>query len=226
VIVTGVVVANDWPVGSDPLTLVGGSSMLAHAVRCLLDCGLVEHVVVLHRPEQVDVVTAACSGLPVSVRASFSPAPVRPHSAQRADGRCGDDRIAPDPPEIVLVHDAARPLAPPALAVAVVDAVRSGYAAAVPVLPMSDTVKQVNAAGMVLGSVDRATLRVVQTPQAIRRELLVGPPLRAAIRLAATDPAAVHAVAGHPLAFAVRTAWDLELARLLFAQGAAAEDRS
>ena len=119
------------------------------------------------------------------------------------------------------MHDAARPLAPPDLAIAVVDAVRSGYAAAIPVLPMSDTVKQVNAAGMVLGSVDRATLRVVQTPQAIRRELLVGPPLGAAIRLAATDRRAVHAVAGHPLAFAVRTAWDLELARLLVAQGAA-----
>ena len=196
--------------------------MLVQAVCCLRDSGLVDHVVVLHPPDRADLIEAACSGLPVNVQAGPAPAAFQPHPTQRAGARWGDARFPSDVAEIVLLHDAARPLAPPELAKAVVDAVRSGYAAAIPVLPMPDTVKQVDAAGMVLGSVDRATLRVVQTPQAIRRELLVGPPLLAAIQLAVTDPAAVHAVAGHPLAFVVRTAWDLELARMLSGDGAAA----
>jgi 2-C-methyl-D-erythritol 4-phosphate cytidylyltransferase len=214
VVVTAVVVADDHVGGVDPLTSVGGVPMVARAVRGLLDSGLVDHVAVLARPARADAVTAACAGLPVGVRTTVAPARYWAHADQRGAPRRGDGPITTRLPEVVLLHDAARPLAPPELAVAVFDAVRCGQPAAVPVLPMSDTAKQLDPRGVVRSAPDRATLRVVQTPQAIRSELLVGAPLRAAIRLAGAGTA-VATVPGHALAFAVRTAWDLELARLL-----------
>ena len=71
----------------------------------------------------------------------------------------------PGSAEIVVVHDAARPLAPPALFSAVVAAVREGADGAVPGISLPDTVKRVRD-GAVLATVDRAELVAVQTPQA------------------------------------------------------------
>jgi 2-C-methyl-D-erythritol 4-phosphate cytidylyltransferase len=78
--------------------------------------------------------------------------------------------------EIVVVHDAARPLASPALFHAVVDAVLSGADAAIPGLTLTDTVKRVSVMGeetFVVETLERDELVAVQTPQAFRRELLV-----------------------------------------------------
>jgi 2-C-methyl-D-erythritol 4-phosphate cytidylyltransferase len=99
------------------------------------------------------------------------------------------------PPEadVVVVHDAARPLAGPALFQAVVAAVRAGADGAVPGIPIADTVKRVRD-GEVVATLDRAELVAVQTPQAFRAEILrrahLGDP-------EATDDAAlVEAVGG------------------------------
>lgn len=73
--------------------------------------------------------------------------------------------------EVVLVHDAARPLVPAEVVRAVVAAVRSGASAVIPVVPVSDTIRQVSATGSVV--VDRSGLRAVQTPQGFAREALV-----------------------------------------------------
>lgn len=73
---------------------------------------------------------------------------------------------------IVCVHDAARPLASPALFAAVVEAVRAGADAAVPAVPVTDTIKVVDADGQVVATPDRATLVAVQTPQAFRADVL------------------------------------------------------
>src|SRR5439155_26395945 len=73
---------------------------------------------------------------------------------------------------IVLVHDAARALAPTDLVERVAAAVRAGHAAVIPLLPVVDTVKQVDLAGSVIGTVDRSALRIVQTPQGFRRSVL------------------------------------------------------
>jgi 2-C-methyl-D-erythritol 4-phosphate cytidylyltransferase len=78
--------------------------------------------------------------------------------------------------EIVVVHDAARPLASPALFHAVVDAVRGGADAAIPGLSLTDTVKRVSVEDnetFVTETLERDELVAVQTPQAFRRELLV-----------------------------------------------------
>jgi 2-C-methyl-D-erythritol 4-phosphate cytidylyltransferase len=91
----------------------------------------------------------------------------------RADSvRCGLAAVPADA-AVIVVHDAARPLASPALFAAVVAAVTDGGAdGAVPGVPPSDTIKAVDESGRVTSTLDRATLVAVQTPQAFRADLL------------------------------------------------------
>lgn len=77
------------------------------------------------------------------------------------------------PAEYVLVHDAARCLVPARVTAAVVAALQAGERAVVPVLPVNDTVRGVDAQGHSTGTVDRSGLRAVQTPQGFDAELLV-----------------------------------------------------
>lgn len=72
----------------------------------------------------------------------------------------------PDDAEIVIVHDAARPLASLDIYEAVIDAVRNGADAAVPGVPVGDTLKRVDAEMVVQATVDRQNIVAVQTPQA------------------------------------------------------------
>ncbi len=94
--------------------------------------------------------------------------------------------------EIIVVHDGARPLASRALFDAVVAAVRAGADAAVPALPVVDTLRSLDG-----GTVDRSRLVAVQTPQAFRAEAL-----RAAHRddADATDDASLVELAGGTVA--------------------------
>jgi 2-C-methyl-D-erythritol 4-phosphate cytidylyltransferase len=71
----------------------------------------------------------------------------------------------PEDAEVVVVHDAARPAATPALFAAVVAAVRAGADGALPGVPVVDTIKRV-AGDVVVATLDRAELVAVQTPQA------------------------------------------------------------
>ena len=86
--------------------------------------------------------------------------------------RCGLAAV-PEDAEVIIVHDAARPLASDALFRAVIAAVATGGAdAAVPGLPLSDTIKVVDGAQTVTATLDRSALVAVQTPQAFSAELL------------------------------------------------------
>ncbi len=78
----------------------------------------------------------------------------------------------PDGVGIVVVHDGARPFASPGLYRAVIDAVQAGADAAVPGLPVSDTIKVVDSAMTVVDTPDRTTLVAVQTPQAFAADRL------------------------------------------------------
>ncbi|MFI5047649.1 MAG: 2-C-methyl-D-erythritol 4-phosphate cytidylyltransferase [Acidimicrobiia bacterium] len=91
--------------------------------------------------------------------------------ATRADSVRAGLAAVPAEAEVVVVHDAARPLASPALFAAVVEAVRAGADAAVPALPVTDTVKRV-VGNRVEATVARDDLVVVQTPQAFRAAAL------------------------------------------------------
>ncbi|HVB92439.1 MAG TPA: 2-C-methyl-D-erythritol 4-phosphate cytidylyltransferase [Acidimicrobiales bacterium] len=79
----------------------------------------------------------------------------------------------PSSAEIIVVHDAARPLASPELFRAVIAAITGGGAdGAVPGVPVGDTIKVVDDSGNVTTTLDRSTLVAVQTPQAFRADLL------------------------------------------------------
>jgi|TARA_B110000240_G_scaffold191779_1_gene234875 2-C-methyl-D-erythritol 4-phosphate cytidylyltransferase len=78
----------------------------------------------------------------------------------------------PDDATIVCVHDAARPLASPAVYERVIAAVAAGADAAVPGIPVADTIKVVEVNGTVVATPDRSTLVAVQTPQAFRASVL------------------------------------------------------
>jgi 2-C-methyl-D-erythritol 4-phosphate cytidylyltransferase len=81
-------------------------------------------------------------------------------------------RMVPEDVSIVLVHDAARPLVPFEVTQNVVAAIRGGAKAAIPVLPLVDTIKRVNNNGIAIETVDRNQLRRVQTPQGFDRATL------------------------------------------------------
>ena len=143
-----------------------GSPMLVHAVKALTAARSVDVIVVAAPSEDVESVRALLGhldGVQVSVVAGGD---TRQESVARALIGLGPEI------DVVLVHDAARPLVPAALVDAVVAAVRSGAQAVVPGLQLSDTVKQVDAASTVVGTPDRAALRAIQTPQGFRRETL------------------------------------------------------
>jgi 2-C-methyl-D-erythritol 4-phosphate cytidylyltransferase len=106
--------------------------------------------------------------------------------------RAGLAAVASDA-EIAVVHDAARPLATPELFELVIDAVRAGADAAVPALPVADTLKRV-AGDRVVGTVDRDGLVAVQTPQAFRVAALRA--AHAGNSDATDDAALVEAVGG------------------------------
>lgn len=81
-------------------------------------------------------------------------------------------RMVPEDVSIVLVHDAARPLVPIKVTQDVVEAIRNGAKAVIPVLPLVDTIKRVNNQGLAIETVDRNQLRRVQTPQGFDRATL------------------------------------------------------
>jgi len=81
-------------------------------------------------------------------------------------------RMVPADVSIVLVHDAARPLVPIAVTQRVVEAIRNGAKAVIPVLPLVDTIKRVNNQSVAIETVDRNQLRRVQTPQGFDRATL------------------------------------------------------
>lgn len=81
-------------------------------------------------------------------------------------------RMVPEDVSIVLVHDAARPLVPIKVTQDVVETIRNGAKAVIPVLPLVDTIKRVNNQGLAIETVDRNQLRRVQTPQGFDRATL------------------------------------------------------
>lgn len=150
------------------LRTVAGASLLVHAVRRLCQA-----------PSVGCLVVAAPAGSVDEVRASL--APEIPPSVVFDAVEGGSTRqlsvaaalaTAPSAFPFVLVHDAARAFAPPDLVERVAAAVREGHPAVIPVLPIVDTIKQVDESGHVVATLDRAALRAIQTPQGFRRDIL------------------------------------------------------
>ncbi len=198
------------------LRLLGGEPLLVHAVRSAVASGVVDLVAVAVPPSESDDVRDL----------------LKPHAPELVVVAGGATRKAsvaaalaevPAPVDVVLVHDAARCLTPPALFAAVTSAVRRGADAAVPVLPVTDTVKQVHG-NKVLATLDRSELYTVQTPQAFRRAVLDH--AHATVDEDATDDAglaeragaAVRVVAGDDDAFKITRPLDLLLAEIVLSR--------
>jgi 2-C-methyl-D-erythritol 4-phosphate cytidylyltransferase len=193
-----------------------GLPLVAHAVRGLLAAGCVRHVVVAAPVDHQAEMTAALS--------AFEQVSVVPGGADRTASvrlalLAALERV-PDA-KIVLVHDAARAFTPPSLVRSVTEAVAAGAPAVVPVLPVTDTVKRVDADGVVIDTPSRSDLRAVQTPQGFEIDVL-----RRAYEAAdvATDDAGlverigvrVHTVPGDVAAMKITTPFDLAVAEAVF----------
>lgn len=189
---------------------LGDARVVDHAVRTARDAA---DGVVLVRPPDADWTVPGVVSVPGGATRS-------------ASVRAGLTAVPADA-EIVVVHDAARPLAGPALFARVVDAVRTGADAAVPGVPIADTVKRVDRTGRVIATIPRDELVAVQTPQAFRTAVL-----RAAHASGpeGTDDAAVVeaaggrvvVVAGQADNFKITEAVDLERAAAVLAARAPA----
>ncbi|WP_147062214.1 2-C-methyl-D-erythritol 4-phosphate cytidylyltransferase [Knoellia locipacati] len=191
---------------------VAGTTLLEHAVRRAFEAADTTQIVIVapasHLREAGALVSAHPRAGDVTVVAGGAE---RTHSVAAGLAALRDDV------DVVLVHDAARCLAPASLFDRLVAAVRAGADAVVPGLPVTDTVKQVDADGVVVATPERSSLRAVQTPQAFRRSMLVD---AHASGVEATDDAAlverlggrVLVIEGDELAFKVTTAADLERA--------------
>ena len=121
---------------------------------------------------------AACSGVVAVLPAAHLDITLPPGIVAVAGGASRSASVraglaaVPDGAAIVVVHDAARPLASVALFDRVVAAVRAGADGAVPGVAVPDTVKRVDATGRVVETPDRAALRAIQTPQAFSAVVL------------------------------------------------------
>lgn len=214
--------------GSDTpkaLVLLAGEPLLVHAARAVLECEAVQVLVaVVPHQSRDDVARLLVPLVAASQRLLVVSGGASRHESVLAGLRALDVG-SHDDVDVVLVHDAARCLAPAALVAEVVAAVRGGHPAVVPGLPVTDTLKRVDGDGRVLSTVERTDLRSVQTPQGFRRDLLrhahtADPGAQA------TDDAAmverlgqpVYVVPGHGCAFKITTVWDLQLAEAVLAR--------
>jgi 2-C-methyl-D-erythritol 4-phosphate cytidylyltransferase len=128
-----------------------------------------------HRVVDWAVATArsASDGVVVVVPAEFAGEPgLVVGGATRAESVRRGLSAVPADADVIVVHDGARPFASRALYEAVVAAVRAGADGAIPGVPVSDTVKRVDDAGVVMATLERASLVTVQTPQAFRAAAL------------------------------------------------------
>lgn len=194
---------------------LGGRSLIAWSVETAASCC-----------DGVVLVVPAGADLDEQERAAATA--VVTGGATRSDSvRCGLAAV-PDDAEVVVVHDAARPLAPVDVYRRAVDAVRAGADAAVPALPVVDTIKRVEGT-TVVDTLDRSVLVAVQTPQAFRASVLRRAHAEGA---AATDDAAlvealggsVVVVEGDPRALKVTVPDDLAQAER-WLDGASTVDR-
>jgi 2-C-methyl-D-erythritol 4-phosphate cytidylyltransferase/2-C-methyl-D-erythritol 2,4-cyclodiphosphate synthase len=200
---------------------LGGRPLLARSLDAVAAARSIERIVLVVRPERVAALAAA-SWLPARTVAVVPGGARRQESVaagvaalERLDG---SDTAAGG--RVVVIHDGARPFVAPGL----VDAVAAAAAihgAAIPVVPLADTVKRVRE-GVIVETVDRSDLAAAQTPQGFRRDLLAAayrryPPAEswtwtdeAALLEAARIP--VHAVPGDPRNRKVTVPADLDWA--------------
>ena len=172
---------------------LGDLPLLAEPLRRLDECEWIDHVVVVAPPEWEEPAIL----LAEEIGASKAGACVTGGETRTESVRLGVAEVADDA-AVIVVHDAARPFAGADLFDAVVAEART-LGAALAATPVADTLKEAHA-GRVTRTLARAGLWQAQTPQAVRRELLVEAHARArADGVLATDDVALVERLGHPV---------------------------
>ena len=169
---------------------IGGRSVIARAMEPFCDHPQIFAVQPITNPDDVALFKEAVSDLRYND-------PANGGATRQASVHAGLEALADQAPDIVLIHDAARPFVTPALIARAIAAAQI-TGAAVPAAPVTDTIKQVNDAGHVEATPDRARLRIAQTPQAFRFDVILEAHRRAARegRSDFTDDAALAEWAG------------------------------
>ena len=160
------------PGGPKQYRTLGGRSVIARAMAAF--CGHPQVVAVqpVVNPDDIAVFNQAIGDVAALP-------PVNGGATRQASVRAGLEALVATAPDIVLIHDAARPFANDALIARAIEAATS-TGAAVPVIPVTDTIKQVDARGHVDATPERARLRIAQTPQAFRYDVILEAHRRAA----------------------------------------------
>jgi 2-C-methyl-D-erythritol 4-phosphate cytidylyltransferase/2-C-methyl-D-erythritol 2,4-cyclodiphosphate synthase len=170
------------------LLMLGGRPILERSFDALVGCDLVTSVVVAL---PADLAAAPPGYLARAVK----PVTVVAGGARRRDSVANAFAVSEARADVVVIHDAARPLASEALIRRTIEAA-SASGAAVAAVRAQDTVKQADATGLVQATLDRERIYLAQTPQAFRRSVL-----RDALAVSgdATDEAWLAERAGHPV---------------------------
>ncbi len=145
-----------------------GRPLWTYAARPLIACHEIERVILVAPPEWVEDAERTLQEMDLRKRAE-----VVPGGTRRQDSVLNAlDRLAQDPPELVAIHDGARPLGTADL---VRRCVRSAIdtGSGVAALPVTDTLKRAGPDGVVEGTIDRSSLWAMQTPQVFRFQTLL-----------------------------------------------------
>jgi 2-C-methyl-D-erythritol 4-phosphate cytidylyltransferase/2-C-methyl-D-erythritol 2,4-cyclodiphosphate synthase len=169
---------------------IGGKTVLSRAMEPFCTHPDVFAVQPVRNPDDADIFDQAVSHL------KYQP-PVSGGATRQASVRAGLEALASQAPDIVLIHDAARAFVTDKVISRAIDAALI-TGAAIPVVPVTDTVKVVDASGAITATPDRANLRIAQTPQAFRFDIILEAHRRAARegRDDFTDDAAIAEWAG------------------------------
>jgi 2-C-methyl-D-erythritol 4-phosphate cytidylyltransferase / 2-C-methyl-D-erythritol 2,4-cyclodiphosphate synthase len=151
---------------------IGGQTVIARAMAAFSTHPEVAFVQPVVNPDDIAMFDAAVS----SYRHET---PVNGGATRQASVLAGLEALVPHNPDVVLIHDAARPFVAAAVISRAIEAAqRSG--AAIPVIPVTDTIKQVDDTSAIAATPDRAKLRIAQTPQAFRFDVILDAHRRAA----------------------------------------------
>ncbi len=178
---------------------VGGQPLLCHSLRTFLEHPRVAEVMVVINPAHAEAYARATREL--RERARLAP-PVHGGNTRQQSVRNGLRALASrqTPPEVVMIHDAARPFMPARLVDTLLDALlnapmeRDGV---IPALEVVDTIKRIDGGGIIIDTPPRHLLRAAQTPQTFFLESILAAHERAAgLKVECSDDAAVAEHAG------------------------------
>jgi 2-C-methyl-D-erythritol 4-phosphate cytidylyltransferase / 2-C-methyl-D-erythritol 2,4-cyclodiphosphate synthase len=169
---------------------IGGRTVISRAMEPFCSHPQIFAVQPVLNPDDTAMFNQAVSGM------RYQP-PVSGGATRQASVHAGLEALAGQSPDVVLIHDAARPFVTAALIARAVDAA-DPTGAAVPAIPVTDTIKLIGSAGHVEATPERARLRIAQTPQAFRFDVILAAHRRAARdgRSDFTDDAALAEWAG------------------------------